>query len=115
MMLYYNQLSQKLFTKLNIFLGFLTILVVQLGFSLAFFLLHLTGPSIFGTCGVFLRENNGDSLVPVILFQTQSCLTGIVYGLSLFFGIRIVRHLKQLTANVDEGFQVYFLSIFQML
>jgi len=106
MMLHYNIFSQKLFTKLNIFLGFMVIFLVQLGFSFAFFQLRLTGPSVFGTCGVFLPVNSSESLVPVIMFQAQSSLTCIFYGVSIFCGIKIMLHIRQLSANLYEGFQV---------
>jgi len=107
MILYHHLLNQKLFTKRNIFLGFSVVLLLQLCFSLALFHFDMTGLSIFRTCGIFLPDNNSTkSVVPIIAFQTQSYLTLLSYSLSIVFGIQIVRHIRHLSANVTDGFQV---------
>jgi len=105
--LYHGTLANKIFTMTTIFLSFLAVILLQMCVHSTFFMVGMSGLGIFDICGV----NLGKKITYLTLFyQLDLCLLVVVYGLSLYLGMRVMKKIREHSANVSDGFMVRYLN-----
>jgi len=106
MVLYHGTVANKLFSTPKIILAFMLLLSLEMCFHTIFALYNLTGPTNFVVCGIFFDRNSPKL---AFFYQTNVGFVLIAYGLSIYFGLRVVRKIREHSANVSESFVVRLL------